>query len=72
MILIYFQQYVTIPFDLCKHQLAEVPSLKPTPLWKWYRNSLDISCCIDLVLNFFTGYYNFKEKEVVIDPKLVA
>lgn len=72
MIFIYFFQYVTIPLDLCGTLLTNTARFKVTMYWAWLRNILDLTCCFDLVLNFYTGYFKKLEREVVIEPRRVA
>lgn len=72
MIFIYCQQFITIPFDLIKNNLNKIPGFKPSIIWKWYRNILDLNCLADVVMNFFTGYYDFANRKVILDPYSVT
>lgn len=72
MVITYLQQFVTVPLDLVTYKLQKIQSFTPTLGWKWYRNVLDLSCVVDILSNFLTGYYDYQNKEVVLEPKRVA
>lgn len=72
MIVIYFFQFITIPLDLCHTTLITMTAFQITFFWAWLRNILDLVCCFDVILNFYTGYFIKKERQVIIEPGRVV
>lgn len=71
MILIFSVQFLMIPIDIAYFR-AQVRNFKLGNHWKTTRFVFDVICCFDVVICFFTGYYNEAKKTVVLEPSTIA
>lgn len=71
MIIILSAQFLMIPLDIAYFR-AEVKNFKLGLGWKATRFFFDVVCCFDVIICFFTGYYDETKKTVVLKPSTIA
>lgn len=71
MIFVLSMQFIMIPIDMAYFR-AEIKNFKLGYEWKVSRFIFDIICCLDIVVCFFTGYYDETKKTVVLEPSTIA
>lgn len=71
MIVILSAQFLMIPIDVAYFR-AKMKNFQLGMSWKATRFFCDLVCCIDVILFFFTGYYDETRKTVVLQPKVIA
>lgn len=71
MILILSAQFLMIPIDIAYFR-AQVRNFKLGLEWKSTRFFFDLVCCLDVVVCFFTGYYDETTKTVILKPSTIA
>lgn len=72
MMIVYLYSFVTIPMDILAHIFNVLMTFNSHVSWKIHRTIGDVMGLFDCGLNFITGYYDNKSKEVVLEPGKVC
>lgn len=72
MIPIFVTVFIIIPLDIASYNFPLKNTMCVYTTWKVIRTLCDLLLCADIVMNFFTGYWDRTNCRVVMDPKRVA
>lgn len=68
MAFVYLYSFISIPLDILSYHLGAMDGFRAGITWKVTRTIGDTVCLLDVGLNFVTGYYDEKNKAVIMEP----
>lgn len=72
MVFVFVMVFVLIPLDLASASSELQGNLNDNSFWQWVRTLFDLFCLSDIVVNFYSGYYDYKTRSVIMQPKTIV
>ena len=72
MIIILLTQFFMIPMEISVYSRPFKVNFTQNYIWKKTRLICDIIYIMDVLMTFFTGYCDHKNKTVIMNPKKIA
>nr|XP_022903133.1 potassium/sodium hyperpolarization-activated cyclic nucleotide-gated channel 2-like isoform X2 [Onthophagus taurus] len=72
MLVTFLTVFLTIPLDVASYAFPLKNNLNQWTHWKCFRFICDMTCFLDVFVNFFTGYVDDKNHIIEMDPKKIA
>lgn len=66
-----FLQLLIVPFDIAFFNHSKAKNVFTSKVFLGFRTFLDLMFCLDMVINATTGYYDEKEKKIMLKQRLI-